>query len=223
MRRARLTPIRRPRQRALAGVAALAILAGGCQADRPPTAPDGGAGGGDVTGTVALVKTGAPVANAIVALIQGGRVLQAAATDDAGRFAFDRVTPGAYTVHLTGIELTGQDPLFTSFEPVSQRVTRTSEPLHVYFGGEGIVPARLTGFVTCRGAAVAGARVRIVGGDTDTTIVTTEQGRYGSPDLVAGAYAVYLATADPCGYPQLFQAGRVKTGQLLRLDFNGGG
>ncbi|HET9984630.1 MAG TPA: carboxypeptidase-like regulatory domain-containing protein [Longimicrobiales bacterium] len=223
MRRARLTPIRRPRPRSLAGVAALAILAGACQADRPPTAPDGGAGDGDVTGTVALVKTGAPVANAIVALIQGGRVLQAAPTDEAGHFAFDRVPPGSYTVHLTGIELTAEDPLFTSFEPLSQSVTRAAEPLHVYFGGEGIVPARLTGFVTCRGAAVAGARVRIVGGATDTTVVTTEQGRYGSPDLAAGAYAVYLEAADPCGYPTPFQAGRVKTGQLLRLDFEGGG
>ncbi|MBX6363282.1 MAG: carboxypeptidase regulatory-like domain-containing protein [Gemmatimonadetes bacterium] len=223
MRRARLTPIGHPHRRALVGVAALAILVGACGDDRPPTGPDGGARDGDVTGTVALVKTGAPVANAIVALIQGGRVLQATPTDEAGHFAFDRVPPGAYTVHLTGLELTGEDPLFTSFEPRSQAVTRSTESIHVYFGGEGIVPARVTGFVTCRGAPVAGARVRVVGGAVDTTVVTTEQGRYGSPDLAAGAYAVYLEAAPPCGYPTPFQAGRVKTGQLLRLDFDGGG
>lgn len=189
------------------------------------TGPDGGsAGPGQLEGTVALVKTGEPVPNALVALLQGGRVVGTAASDASGKFSFSGIPAGNYTVHLTGLELTPVSLLHTSFEPITQDVTVSDTPAQVYFGGEGVVPAQVTGTVSCHGAVAPGAQLRIVGGEVDTTVVATNEGRYASGSLGAGSYAVMLLQAPGgCSYAPPFQVARVRVGQLVRLDFVSGG
>ena len=201
---------------------ALAALAGSfpLACDEPNgTGLDGSTG--EVVGTVALAKDGAGVPNAIVALVRGDQVVDAAATGADGRVAFDAVAEGTYTLRLTGLELTSLSPRHTSFDPMVQEVVvGGGSPVSVVFAGVGLVPARITGVVWCAGAPVPDAEVRVVGGDTDVTVTTNAQGRYGATDLAAGHYAVFLATApDGCAFDDDHAVADVRIGQQANLDF----
>lgn len=183
------------------------------------TGPDGSSG--EVVGTVALAKDGAGVPNAIIALLRDGEIVDAAATGASGRVSFAAVPAGTYTMRLTGLELTGLSAKHTSFEPLAQEVVVGSgSPASVVFAGVGLVPARITGVVSCAGAPVPEAAVRVVGGETDVIVTTNAQGRYGATDLAAGHYAVFLVSVpDGCAFEEDHAVADVRIGQQANLDF----
>lgn len=169
-----------------------------------------------------MAKDGSGVPNALVALLRGGQVVDAAATGAGGHVAFTGVPDGTYTLRLTGLELTGLSPRHTSFEPLSQEVVvgAGAPAPSVVFAGVGLVPARITGVVSCAGAPVPDVAIRVVGGETDVVVATNAQGRYGATDLAAGHYAVFLLAAPAgCAFDEDHAVADVRIGQQANLDF----
>lgn len=198
----------------------LAVAAAACGDRAKPTDPGGGEG--EVSGRVALVKTAAGVPNAIVALLQGGDVVRAASTDTEGRFVFADVPPGTYTARLTGLELTGLDLRYVSFAPLEEQVRAGGDPVEVFFAGNGLVAPHVVGNIRCSGSPVMDARVRVVGGEFDTTVSTNVQGTFSATNLSAGNYAVILAS-DPsgCAFDPLYRVVQLRSGQAATADFTG--
>jgi hypothetical protein len=198
------------------------LLLPGCDEDPGPTGP-GGSGEGQLRGAVATVKTGEGVTNLVVALLRGGDVVATTSTDPTGSFTFQGLEPGSYTAHLTGFELTGLRLQNTVFDPGEQSVEIVgTEPVDVVFAAVGVVPPRITGEVTCGGSGVSGVTLKVVGGDTETDVVTTGLGRYGATDLEEGRYAVIPLDA-PCILDAPFRTVRVQKGQQGVVDFREGG
>lgn len=169
-----------------------------------------------------MAKDGSGVPNALVALLRGGQVVDAAATGAGGHVAFTGVPDGTYTLRLTGLELTGLSPRHTSFEPLSQEVVvgAGAPAPSVVFAGVGLVPARITGVVSCAGAPVPDVAMRVVGGETDVTVSTNAQGRYGATDLGAGHYAVFVVAAPAaCVFDEDHAVADVRIGQQANIDF----
>lgn len=181
------------------------------------------AAGGMVSGRVALVKTAAGVPNAIVALLQDGNVLQAAPTDANGAYAFGEVPPGRYTVQLTGLELTGLDLRSTTFSPDFSVIEVQGALVAVLFAGHGVIPPQVTGEVFCGPNPLAGAAVRIAGGDTDRSATTGTQGRFAFTALPPGTYAVLLDTAAalPCTFSKPYEVVSLRDGQAATVRFAG--
>jgi hypothetical protein len=84
----------------------------------------------------------------------------------------------------------------------------------------GVLAPRVTGAVTCGGAPATGARVRVIGGSTDTTAVADAVGRYTLLDLEPGRYAV-IAVDAPCDVSPAFHALDLRPGQAGNADFGG--
>lgn len=209
---------RRSRWRA-AGLLACWALAGACH-DATPTGP----GNESVTirGSVTSSKTAHGIANLIVVLMDGSQVIAAAPTDTAGAFSFPHVAEGSYTVRITGVELAGVDTRFTTFDPAETAVVAqgAGTPSDVFIAAVGLIPPRVTGLVSCGGAPVAGARVRVIGGATDVVVTSNAQGRYAATGLEAGHYAVIVESA-PCTVSPSWRAADLRPAQLLMLDFAG--
>lgn len=205
--------------RRLPTLAAVLILAGSA-CSKEPVSP-GGNGAADVSGVVADEKTGTGIQDVLVALVRDGHVAAVTQTDATGRFGFTGIAAGTYTAWVTGLELAGIDPRTTALEPEQQDVVVDGQPVSdVVFAGIGLIPARIVGDVTCGGQPAAGAQVRVVGGEADTTVVAGGTGRYGVNNLAAGHYAV-LAVSVPCTPPSPWAAVEVKAGQEVQVDFTG--
>lgn len=173
-----------------------------------------------MTGNVASVKTGEGVPNLVVALTDGADILAVVATDARGDFAFQDLPAGEYIARLTGIELSTLSPNHTAFEPPEQTVRVASGEATIGFGVVGLIPPRVTGDVRCGGTPVAGARIRVIGGETDVTVTTNEQGRYGATDLGPGHHAVLVVSA-PCAITPGWSAVDLLPGQAAEVDFEG--
>ncbi len=176
--------------------------------------------GSRVSGVVASSKTARGVPNLVVALIRDGTVLRTVPTNTAGEFAFDDVVAGAYTVRLTGLEISGLSPLHTAFTPVEQEILVDSAPLDLTFAVVGLVPAHIVGEVFCGGRPAVGAGIRVVGGDTDATVVTDAVGRYGATDLAPGSYTV-MAVDLPCRVESDIEIVSLGAGQSIFVNFAG--
>ncbi|MGH7481270.1 MAG: MSCRAMM family protein [Longimicrobiales bacterium] len=178
-------------------------------------------GAARVFGSVTDEKTAAGIEGMVVVLMDAaGTPLAAAATDGLGEFEFGRVPAGTYTLRLTGLELAGLDPRFHALEPPEQEVTVSGEPVRAFFTVVVLIPSRVVGDVSCGGAAVEGALIRVVGGETDTTVETDAVGRYAATNLAAGTYAVIPVDA-PCPLQPDFHAVEVLPGQAVEADFAG--
>lgn len=200
-------------------VAALLLCAAGCtDGDRDPVGP-GGAGNGVVTGTVTRHKTGDGVPNVIAALVSSSGVAATAHTDAAGRFEMTGIAPGTYTLQMAGHTIAGLDTRFEIMEPQSRDVTVDGSSPDFVFTVVGLVPPRITGEVFCGAAPVAGARIRVIGGDADVTVVTNEQGKFGALDLMPGYYAVIPVEA-PCQLTPSYRAIQLRAGQSADADFS---
>jgi hypothetical protein len=177
-------------------------------------------GGSRVTGVVASSKTAQGIPNLVVALMRDGTVLRTVPTNTAGEFAFDDVETGAYTVRLTGLEISGLSPLHTAFTPVEQEILVEGAPLDLTFAVVGLVPAHIVGEVYCGGRPAIGATLRVVGGATDTVVETDAVGRYGATDLVPGSYAV-MAVDLPCRVESDVEIVSLGAGQSIFVNFSG--
>jgi len=153
-------------------------------------------------------------------LQRGSEVVASAFTDATGRFGFDQQPAGSYTAKLIGLELTGLRPGHTALEPESQTVLVGGDPVELVFAVVGLLPPRVSGTITCAGSPVEGARVRIVGGEADTTVTTNAQGRYGANDLGTGYHSVFIASA-PCITVPSFEVVDLKPGQGVEVNFGG--
>lgn len=192
---------------------------GGCMDERGEPAGPGGGSGGAVAGTVTRHKTGAGVPNVIAVLVGSSGVVATAHTDAAGRFVMPRVEPGSYALRLTGHDLAGLDTGFEVMEPDSRTVTIGRTNQDVVFTVVGLVPPRITGEIFCSGMPVAGARVRVVGGNADVIVTTNEQGKFGALDLTPGHYTV-IPVSSPCTLGPSYQVVRLRAGQSADADFS---
>jgi len=175
---------------------------------------------GRVAGVVAAAKSAEGVPNLLVALMLDGKVLRAVPTNTLGEFRFDDVAPGRYVVRLTGLEISGLNPLYTVFTPVEQTILVEGEPLDLTFAVVGLVPTHIVGEVSCGGRPAVGAHIRVVGGDTDAVVETDAVGRYGATDLAPGSYTV-MAMDVPCTVESDIKVVSVNTGQSLFVNFEG--
>lgn len=199
------------------GMALAIMLSGACGID----SPDGDRlGAGTVTGVVAAAKTAEGIPDLVIVLTRDGRILQATHTSDEGAFRFDGLKPGPYRVALTGVEFSDLSPLRTVFTPAEHHVVVGSEPIDLTFAAVGLVPARIVGEITCGGRPAVGARIRVVGGITETVVQTDAVGRYGATDLAPGNYTV-MALEVPCAVGGRVEVVSVKAGQSMNVDFEG--
>lgn len=207
------------RRAGLRGMILAGLALSGCSEYGGGTDP--GAGPGSITGTVARQKTAEGVPGAIVALLgEGGGTLATVITDGNGRFSFQRLAQGDYEVRLVAPEVAGLDPLFDALEPASWEVALVSDPVDLVFAVVGLVPARITGTVTCAGTAAPGVEVRVVGGETDASAATDAAGIFTVLDLLPGTYAV-IPLSPPCAVEPAFVATTVRPGQFVDLSFGG--
>lgn len=200
---------------------AAAFLVSGCSDDNNPT------GGGDgsepgIQGTISRQKTGVGVPGLTVAVVSGGEAVAAGTTDPNGEFAIRGVPDGSYEVVPVGLELAGLDPRFDVMEPAVDTVVvegGASEAL--VFAVVGLVPARITGDVTCGGTPDTGATVRVAGGvATDRESSPDPLGRYAVLDLLAGVYVV-VAESPNCMLAPAYRIVTVRPGEFVRVDFSG--
>jgi hypothetical protein len=189
-----------------------------CESDDEPAGP--GAGSAAIAGTVTRQKTGVGVPGLVAVLIRDGQVVATSHTDAGGSFGFGSVAAGGYTVRLTGYDIAGLDPRFDVLEPQSQSMLVPDGDGAMVFTVVGVLAPRVTGAVTCGGGPAAGARVRVIGGSTDTTVVADAVGRYALLDLEPGRYAV-IAVEVPCDASPDFHALDLLPGQAGNADFDG--
>ena len=200
-------------------MAVLLLCAAGCtDSERDPVGP-GGTGKGVVTGTITRQKTGAGVPNVIAALVSTSGVAATAHTDAAGRFELTGIVPGTYTLRTAGHAIAGLDTRFEVMEPTARDVTIDGSGADLVFTVVGLVPPRITGEVFCSAAPVAGALIRVIGGDADVTVVTNEQGKFGALDLMPGHYTVIPVEA-PCELTPAYRVVQLRAGQSADADFS---
>jgi EmrB/QacA subfamily drug resistance transporter len=135
-----------------------------------------------------IYSTGTPAAGAVVVLTdQDGEVLASQRTSSDGRYEFEGLAPGPYT--LTVARSSGL---------LSVQGIAIAAGKHTH--REVVVPApgRLSGVVSDGSRPVARARVTLLDaqGNIVGSQITTDSGRYDFPDLAHGEYRV-IAT----GYP----------------------
>lgn len=184
------------------------------------TPSDTGSGPGTIAGTVTRQKTGLGVPDMVAVLVRDGRVQATAHTDEAGHFSFGRVGAGGYTVRLTGFDIAGLDARFDVVEPQSQSTVVPDGDGALVFTVLAFVAPRINGRVTCDASPAAGARIRVIGGSTDTTVIADAVGRYALLDLEPGRYAV-LTEAAPCAVSPAFHSMDLRPGQSGTADFDG--
>jgi hypothetical protein len=190
----------------------------GCEGDDEPAGP--GTGSAAIAGTVTRQKTGVGVPGLVAVLIRDGQVVATSHTDAGGGFGFGSVAAGSYTVRLTGYDIAGLDPRFDVLEPQSQSMLVPDGAGDLVFTVVGVLAPRVTGAVMCGGAPAADARVRVIGGSTDTTVVADGVGRYALLDLEPGRYAV-IAVDVRCDVSPGFHALDLLPGQAGNADFEG--
>lgn len=177
-------------------------------------------GPGQIDGSVTSEKTAHGIPNLVVALVHDGEVVAATPTDSGGAFSFRGLAQGNYVVRLTGMELSHLDPLYNVFTPDADSVTVGDAPVRLFFAAVGLIPPRVVGVISCNGAPVASAQVRVIGASTDTVVSTTAQGRYGATELDPGHYAVIVVDA-PCPVEPPYGAVELLPGQAAEVDFTG--
>lgn len=187
------------------------------------TDPAGGGGQGEgVTGVVARQKTGVGVEGVTLSILSSGRVVAAAATAADGSFASGPIPDGTYEVVPVGLELAGLDPRYDVMEPARDtvQVASGSGP-ELVFAVVGLVPARITGEVTCGGQPDPGAVVRVAGGGATNVSATADAlGRYAALDLLPGVYTA-IPESGRCPLSPAYVILDLRPGEFGRADFGG--
>jgi EmrB/QacA subfamily drug resistance transporter len=169
--------------------------------DRPTAREVTLAGAGGVAGAVRAAGTGAPLAVATVTLLGGGgEVVAAATTDSSGRYRFEEMDPGRYTLAVSA----------PSCQPAAIPVSVTAGTVTAQ-DVELAAQARLEGVArTVTGTAVPDARVMLVDPDGNAVAVTTTgaDGTYTFTNLTRGEYTVIAS-----GYPPVAGKLTIAAGQ----------
>lgn len=164
------------------------------------------AGAARLAGTVRAAGSGTPVPGATVALADShGEVLEARGTDDAGRYLFEELAPGRYTVAVSA----------PSYQP-------SALPVSVADGAQATVDAELLGRARVEGTArnthgtvVPDARIVLLDAEGNMAAVTTTgpDGRYTLENLSESDYTVVAS-----GYPPNASTLRITSGQPQSHD-----
>lgn len=199
----------------------MTALAVGCSEEGSPAQGEDGTSPG-VTGVVARQKTGVGVPGITVAAVAPGGTRAAAVTGPDGSFDTGPLPDGTYEIVPVGLELAGLDPRFDVMEPPRDTVQVSSgEARELVFAVVGIIPARITGEVTCGGQPDAGAVIRVAGGaGTDVEATTDAVGRYAVLDLLPGVYSVFPVSAG-CSVAPAYMVMELRPGEFRRADLGG--
>ncbi|HEY3952938.1 MAG TPA: DHA2 family efflux MFS transporter permease subunit [Streptosporangiaceae bacterium] len=163
-------------------------------------------GASRLTGRVHAAGTGTPVAGATVALADArGEIIAASVTGPDGRYTFEEMVPGAYTLAVSS----------PSCQPAAFPVT-VAEGAETTQDAELGAAGRLEGAaLTTGGTPVPDARVTLldVSGNTMATAATGPDGRYSFENVLAGDYTVIAS-----GYPPAASKLRVMPGHQHQHD-----
>jgi uncharacterized protein YfaS (alpha-2-macroglobulin family) len=166
------------------------------------------AGAARLAGTVRTAGPGRPIAGATVALADSrGEVMAARDTDDAGRYLFEGLPPGSYTIAVTA----------PSYQPSALSVTVLDGTL-VTADAELQGRVRVEGTAhSTQGAVVPDAQVMLLDPDGNVAAVTTTgpDGRYAFENLTESDYTVIAR-----GYPPAASTLRVTSDQPHSHDVN---
>jgi uncharacterized protein YfaS (alpha-2-macroglobulin family) len=162
------------------------------------------AGAARLAGTVRAAGSRTPVSGATVALADSrGEVLAARGADDAGRYLFQELAPGRYTLAVSA----------PSYQP-------SALPVSVSDGAQVTVDAELRGRERVEGTArnthgtvVPDARIVLLDADGNMVAVTTtgQDGRYAFENLSESAYTVVASSYPPTASTLKITPGKPQT------------
>jgi protocatechuate 3,4-dioxygenase beta subunit len=168
------------------------------------------ASGAQLIGTVTDTD-GRVIPNATITANQIGNPVAQTLTADNGRFVLDGLAPGPYSVRA---ERAGFQPQTFTVVTTDRRRARADFRLGASTPG----PGRITGVVRTRaGVVLAGARVRIVAGAVERSVLTDATGAYVFPQLPPGPYR--LRATRPGFRPQNTNGFPIEEGQTVTQDF----
>ena len=151
----------------------------------------------EVGGTVTVEGMG-PLDGVTVSLSGKGDDPDPVVTLGDGRFSFERLHAGDYTISIFGFDTDKY-----GFDVTSENVTvALKETAAVEFGGIMLRTAAIEGAVTVKGGALPGVTVTVSGGpkDEEHTATTNGAGMYGVGELHAGDYSVAISGYDTREY-----------------------
>lgn len=210
----------RPRVGPLAAALVASFLLG-CGEGDGPAGNEGGNGSG-ISGVVSRQKTGVGVGGVTIAIVSGSGAVHAAVTAPDGSFSTGPLADGVYELVPVGLELAGLDPRFDVLEPVRDTVTVSSGSSgDVVFAVVGIIPARVTGEITCGGEPDPTATVRVAGGSATNRVASADAlGRYAVLDLLPGVYTV-IPESGACAVAPGHQILTLRPGEFGLAHFGG--
>lgn len=157
-------------------------------------------------------EDGRPIPDATVTATQTGNPTAQTLTGDNGRFVLDSLAPGPYSV---SVARTGFQPIIRIFATAARRRTRADFRLAAGTPG----PGRIVGVVRTRngGVPLVGARVRVLAGAAERSVLTDLSGTYVFEQLPPGPCRLRAARR---GYRQQDSQGfPVAEGQTVNQDF----
>jgi EmrB/QacA subfamily drug resistance transporter len=156
-------------------------------------------GGARLSGAVCQADTAVPVSDALTTLTDAtGEVLGSTRTDAEGRYGFDALTPGDYTLAVT----------HTEHRPTAAAVTIREEGT-TDLDVELIPNAEVFGTVRdLRNAPVDHARVTLVDADgvVVETVITDRSGTFRFPGVLPGRYTMIVTGFAPSARPLVLDA-----------------
>ena len=168
---------------------------------------------GEISGVVTL--DGDPVADALVALNEGGNGTTRTVAD--GSYAFPRLPAGTYSVDLVDVSVgTFAEPTRTVSLDVGGAATVDFAGSTTSGSGTGSISGRVTG----NGFPIGGATLTLTGPVSSTT-ASGSTGTYAFTDLPAGTYTVSVMTELNVTFPAPTRTVTLAAGQALTVDFAG--
>ena len=145
-------------------------------------------------GVMGLVSVEGSPLEGVTVILQGGGEDRTEATNAAGRYAFEALRSGTYSVAISGYD----DEY--GFEEASKTVAVASgETTDVPFEGTALSTASIMGAITVEGEPLEGVTVTLSGA-ADADAMTDGSGRYSFTGLADGDYAVSIVNPDENAY-----------------------